>query len=212
MVWSITASHLKVIWNLLFVIWGLLQMKIIVGLGNPGRKYERMRHNAGFQAVDELAESLLVNIVQKKHHAFLVRTQIDSVEVVLAKPQTYVNDSGRAVGAIFRDTYAVISDLVVIHDELALPLGSVRVKIGGGHGGHNGLRSIIEHLGSADFIRVRIGIGRPAPGVDSADYVLNPFLAEERKTAVEATKKAASAVRTIVVDGPMTAMNVFNQR
>ena len=187
-------------------------MKIIVGLGNPGRKYERMRHNAGFQAVDELAESLLVNIVQKKHHAFLVRTQIDSVEVVLAKPQTYVNDSGRAVGAIFRDTYAVISDLVVIHDELALPLGSVRVKIGGGHGGHNGLRSIIEHLGSADFIRVRIGIGRPAPGVDSADYVLNPFLAEERKTAVEATKKAASAVRTIVVDGPMTAMNVFNQR
>jgi PTH1 family peptidyl-tRNA hydrolase len=203
---------LKVIWNLLFVIWGLLQMKIIVGLGNPGRKYERMRHNAGFQAVDELAESLLVNIVQKKHHAFLVRTQIDSVEVVLAKPQTYVNDSGRAVGAIFRDTYAVISDLVVIHDELALPLGSVRVKIGGGHGGHNGLRSIIEHLGSADFIRVRIGIGRPAPGVDSADYVLNPFLAEERKTAVEATKKAASAVRTIVVDGPITAMNVFNQR
>ena len=104
-----------------------------------------------------------------------------------------MNDSGRAVGAIFRDTYAVISDLVVIHDELALPLGSVRVKIGGGHGGHNGLRSIIEHLG---IIRLYTGAHRhrtACTGSGSADYVLNPFLAEERKEAVEATKKAGQS-------------------
>jgi PTH1 family peptidyl-tRNA hydrolase len=187
-------------------------MKIIVGLGNPGRKYERTRHNAGFRAVDTLADNLHVDIAQTKHHAFLVRTRIDSVEAVLAKPQTYMNDSGKAVSAIFRDAYAVISDLIVIHDELDLSLGSVRVKIGGGHGGHNGLRSVIEHLGSPDFIRVRIGIGRPAPGMDSADYVLSPFLTEERKTASEAAVKAAEAVRTIVAEGPIQAMNMFNQR
>jgi PTH1 family peptidyl-tRNA hydrolase len=187
-------------------------MKIIAGLGNPGRKYERTRHNAGFQAVDELADNLHVDIGQTKHHAFLVRTRIDSVEAILAKPQTYMNDSGKAVSAIFRDAYAVISDLIVIHDELDLPLGSVRVKIGGGHGGHNGLRSIIEYLGSSDFVRVRVGIGRPAPGMDAADYVLSPFLAEERKAATEAAAKAAEAVRTIVVEGPIQAMNMFNQR
>jgi PTH1 family peptidyl-tRNA hydrolase len=187
-------------------------MKIIVGLGNPGRKYERTRHNAGFQAVDELADNLHVDIAQTKHHAFLVRTRIDSVEAILAKPQTYMNESGKAVSAIFRDVYAVISDLIVIHDELDLPLGSVRVKIGGGHGGHNGLRSIIEHLGSPDFVRVRIGIGRPAPGMESADYVLSPFLTEERKVSSEAAVKAAEAVRTIVLEGPIQAMNMFNQR
>lgn len=187
-------------------------MKIIVGLGNPGKKFARTRHNAGFLAVDNLARSLHVDIVQEKHHALLAKARIESVEIVLAKPQTFMNESGRAVGAIFRDTYAVFSDLVVIHDELDLPLGAVRVKIGGGHGGHNGLRSIIEYLGSPDFIRVRVGIGRPTQGLDSADYVLSPFLTEERLTASEALKKAAEAARIIVAEGPTSAMNVFNQQ
>jgi PTH1 family peptidyl-tRNA hydrolase len=187
-------------------------MKIIVGLGNPGKKYERTRHNAGFMAVAELAGNLRVEVTREKHHALIAGTRIDSAEVMLAKPQTYMNDSGRAVGAIFRDAYAIISDLIVVHDELDLELGSVRVKIGGGHGGHNGLRSIIEHLGSTDFIRVRIGIGRPAPGTDPADYVLSPFLAEERKIAAEAVAKAAEAIKTIVMEGPARAMNIFNQK
>jgi len=212
LIWSMVAQHLKFTWNLLLVFWGLLQMKIIVGLGNPGRKYEHTRHNSGFQAVDALADSLIVDIVQKKYRAFIVRTRIDSVEVILAKPQTYMNDSGSAVSAIFRAAYAVISDLVVIHDDLDLPLGSVRVKIGGGHGGHNGLRSITEYLESSDFVRVRIGVGRPTPGVDAADYVLSPFLTEERQVASEAMVKASKAVKTIVVDGLKEAMNVFNQR
>ena len=187
-------------------------MKVIVGLGNPGRKYERTRHNAGFSALDELAKSLRIDIAQEKHHAFIGRARIGSEESVLAKPQTYMNDSGRAVSAILRDTYTAANDLIVVHDELDLPLGSVRVKTGGGHGGHNGLRSIIEHLGSSDFIRVRVGIGRSALNMDPADYVLSPFLAEERSLAGEAFGKAAEAVRIIVVEGPARAMNMFNQK
>ncbi len=187
-------------------------MKIIVGLGNPGRKYERTRHNAGFMAADEVAGNLHIDLVQEKHHALIGKARLDSEMVVLAKPQTYMNESGRAVGAILADTYAAVSDLVVIHDELDLELGSVRVKIGGGHGGHNGLRSIIGHVGSADFIRVRIGIGRPAPGVDPADYVLSPFLSEERPAISGVLERAAAAVKTIILEGPTRAMNLFNQK
>jgi PTH1 family peptidyl-tRNA hydrolase len=187
-------------------------MNIIVGLGNPGRKYERTRHNAGFMVVDELAKSLRIDVSQDKYHAIIGRSRIGAEETVLVKPQTFMNDSGRSVAAVLRGTYTSISDLIVIHDELDLPLGAVRVKIGGGHGGHNGLRSIIEHLGSGDFIRVRIGIGRPAPDMEPADYVLSPYLAEERQTASEVVVKAAEAVRTIVAEGPTRAMNIFNQQ
>lgn len=188
-------------------------MKIIVGLGNPGRKYERTRHNAGFNAVDELAKSLHTDTAQEKHHALIGRARIGSEEsVILAKPQTYMNDSGRAVAAILKDMYAAVADLIVLHDDLDLPLGSVRVKIGGGHGGHNGLRSIIEQLGSSEFIRVRIGVGRPPVNLDSADYVLSPFLAEEREAAAQAIVKATEAVTEIVLEGPTRAMNTVNQR
>jgi PTH1 family peptidyl-tRNA hydrolase len=187
-------------------------MKIIVGLGNPGRKYERTRHNAGFMAVDELAGILRINSPQEKNQALIDRARIDSEEAVLVKPQTYMNDSGRAVAAVLRDVYRTVSDLIVLHDDLDLPLGSVRVKIGGGHGGHNGLRSIIESLGSSDFIRVRIGINRPAPNMDAADYVLSPFFAEERPAASASVAKAAEAVRLIVVEGPARAMDIVNQK
>jgi peptidyl-tRNA hydrolase, PTH1 family len=187
-------------------------MKIIVGLGNPGRKYERTRHNAGFMAVDEMAKALRVEITQEKHHALIGRGRAGSEATILAKPQTYMNESGRAVGAILRSAYAAVSDLIVVHDELDLPLGSVRVKIGGGHGGHNGLRSIIEHVGSPDFIRVRVGIGRPAGGTDPADYVLSTFSGEERAVAAEAIEKAGEAAATIVREGPARAMNIFNQK
>ncbi len=187
-------------------------MKIIVGLGNPGRKYERTRHNAGFIAIDELAGSLRVDITQEKYHSLIGKARVDSEETILVKPQTYMNESGRAVGAIVRGTYAAVSDLIVIHDELDLPFGAVRVKIGGGHSGHNGLRSIIEYVGSSDFVRVRIGIGRPAPGVDAADYVLSPFLVEERGALPEVMARASTAVKTIMSEGPARAMNIFNQK
>jgi len=185
-------------------------MIIIVGLGNPGKKFERTRHNVGFLALDELARSLHVDISQEKNNALIGKARIDAEATVLAKPQTYMNDSGRSVGAILRDTYAGIKDLIVLHDELDLPLGTVRIKVGGGHGGHNGLRSIIEQVGSADFIRVRLGIGRPAAGMEAADFVLSPFLVEERQLLPDVMAKAVEAVRVIVLEGPNKAMNIFN--
>jgi PTH1 family peptidyl-tRNA hydrolase len=187
-------------------------MKIIVGLGNPGRKYERTRHNAGFLAVEELARGLRFDLSQEKYHAIVGKGRIGGEDTLLAKPQTFMNGSGRSVGAILRYTNAAVGDLIVAHDELDLPLGAVRVKIGGGHGGHNGLRSIIEHTGSAQFIRVRIGIGRPAPGMDAADYVLSPFLPAEKKAAQEAVVLAAEAAKAIILDGVTKAMNAFNKR
>jgi PTH1 family peptidyl-tRNA hydrolase len=187
-------------------------MKIIVGLGNPGRKYEHTRHNAGFLAVDQLARGLRFDFVQEKYHALVGKCRIGEEDALIAKPQTFMNESGRSVGAVLRYTYAKPADLIVVHDELDLPLGAVRVKTGGGHGGHNGLRSIIEHIGTPDFVRVRVGVGRPAPGFDAADYVLSPFTAEERKAAAEAVEKAAEAVKAIVLEGPVKAMNRFNKQ
>lgn len=187
-------------------------MKIIVGLGNPGKKYERTRHNAGFLAVEELARSARLELSLEKCHALLGKGALGTEKVVLAQPQTYMNDSGRSVAALLKDAYASAADLIVLHDELDLVAGTVRVKIGGGHGGHNGLRSIIEYLGTADFIRVRIGVGRPLPGMDTAEYVLSPFFAEEREAAATATATAAEVVRVIVSQGATKAMNQFNQK
>ena len=187
-------------------------MKIVIGLGNPGSKYERTRHNLGFMTTDELARLAGASLAQEKHHALLGKTRIGDETVLLAKPQTFMNDSGRSVAAIMRDSYAAVEDLIVIHDDLDLPLGAVRVKTGGGHGGHNGLRSLIESLGSSEFIRVRVGIGRPPSGVDVADYVLCSFAAEERAEASEMIVRAAAAVRMIVTDGIVKSMNAVNQK
>jgi PTH1 family peptidyl-tRNA hydrolase len=187
-------------------------MKIVVGLGNPGRKYERTRHNAGFMAIDELARAAGIDLSQEKCHALLGKGALGTEKVVLAEPQTYMNDSGRSVAALLKDSYASAADLIVLHDELDLAAGVVRVKTGGGHGGHNGLRSLIEYLGTADFVRVRIGIGRPVPGMDTADYVLSPFFAEEREAAAAAVVAAAEAARVIVSQGVTKAMNQFNQK
>jgi PTH1 family peptidyl-tRNA hydrolase len=187
-------------------------MKIIVGLGNPGKKYERTRHNAGFLVADEIARNLQIEISQEKYNAFIGKGRIGAEETILAKPQTFMNDSGRAVGALLRATYSTASELIVIHDELDIPFGTVRIKIGGGHGGHNGLRSIIEVVGSSDFVRVRVGIGRPLPGMDAAAYVLAPFSAEERALLPDVLGRAAEAASAIVQDGPTGAMNLFNQK
>ena len=187
-------------------------MKIIIGLGNPGRKYERTRHNAGFLAVDEIARDLRFSLSQEKYHALIGKCRIGDADALFVKPQTFMNESGRSVGAVLRYTYGSPADLIVVHDELDLPLGTVRVKSGGGHGGHNGLRSIIEHIGTPDFIRIRVGVGRPAPGRDAADYVLSPFTAVERDSAAAAVMKAAAAIQAIVIDGLAKAMNEFNKK
>jgi PTH1 family peptidyl-tRNA hydrolase len=187
-------------------------MKIIVGLGNPGKKYDRTRHNAGFLVADEIARNLRIEISQEKYSACFGKGRIGSEDTVLAKPLTFMNDSGRAVGALLRETYSTVADLIVIHDELDIPFGTVRIKIGGGHGGHNGLRSIIEVIGSSDFVRVRVGIGRPVLGMDAAAYVLGPFSTEERTLLPDVLRRAADAASAIVHDGPTSAMNFFNQK
>jgi PTH1 family peptidyl-tRNA hydrolase len=185
---------------------------VIIGLGNPGRKYERTRHNAGFMAVEELAGRSGIDITREKHQSLVGRGRIEGQDVILARPQTYMNESGRAVSALLRDEYLSPDTLIVVHDELDLSLGTVRVKQDGGHGGHNGIRSLIEHLGTAEFMRVRIGIGRPAPGQDAAEYVLAPFFADERASADDAVRKAADAVLVILGQDMARAMNQFNQK
>ena len=187
-------------------------MKIVVGLGNPGRKYESTRHNAGFLAIDAIARSLRFALSQEKYHALVGKGSVGAEAVILAKPQTFMNESGRSVGAILRYSHAKPGDLIVVHDELDLPLGTVRIKSGGGHGGHNGLRSIVEHICSPDFVRVRVGIGRPAPGIDTADYVLSVFRPDERALAAESIDRAGDAALAVLVEGLTPAMNKFNSK
>jgi PTH1 family peptidyl-tRNA hydrolase len=185
-------------------------LKIIVGLGNPGKKYERTRHNAGFLALDEFARNVRADVTQEKYHAVIGKAEMNGQQILLVKPDTFMNASGRAVAAALRETYSAVPDLIVVHDELDLVPGSVRIKVGGGHNGHNGLRSIIEFLGTPDFVRVRIGIGRPAPGAPSADYVLSPFSPEERKQLPDILARAAEAINAIILHGATQAMNQFN--
>ena len=149
-------------------------IRLIVGLGNPGREYETTRHNAGYWWLDELAR--LQNLSFKsesKFHGLAARGQLHGHEMLLLKPQTFMNVSGRAVGALAQFYKIAPAEMLVVHDELDLPPGVARLKMGGGHGGHNGLKDIIAHLGSKDFWRLRLGIGHPGERADVAGYVLN---------------------------------------
>jgi len=171
-----------------------------VGLGNPGRAYERTRHNIGFLVADELARRHGGSWRRRKR-AEAAPVWLGSTEVTLLKPTTFMNNSGSALAGYRTE------DLILVHDDLDLPPGDVRVKVGGGAGGHNGLRSIIQHLGP-DFVRVRVGIGRPPAGVSGTDYVLSRLDAAVR----DAVPLAADAVETVVEEGPEAAMNHFNVR
>jgi PTH1 family peptidyl-tRNA hydrolase len=171
-----------------------------VGLGNPGRSYERTRHNVGFLVADELARRH-GGSWRKRKKTEAAPVSLGLQEVILLKPTTFMNNAGSAL--IGHRT----KDLIVVHDDLDLPPGDVRVKVGGGAGGHNGLRSIIQQLGP-DFVRVRVGIGRPPAGVGATDYVLGGMDAAVRDTV----HRAADAVEAVVEDGPEAAMNRFNVR
>ncbi len=174
---------------------------VVVGLGNPGRSYERTRHNIGFLVADELAGRHGGEFQKKKRAVAAPVGMPPSGNATLVKPQTYMNNSGAALGGY------KVGDLIVVHDDLDLAPGTVRVKVGGGAGGHNGLRSIISQLG-ADFVRVRVGIGRPPVGLTVTDYVLGKMDSAVRDTAGE----AADAVEAIIESGPEAAMNRFNVR
>jgi len=158
------------------------QRYLIVGLGNPGRVYARTRHNAGFMVVDALAQRLGTSFTRTRHQALLAETRFGPHRVLLAKPQTYMNLSGRAVAPLVRYYRLPLERLMVVYDDLDLPFGTIRLRPKGGHGGHKGLKSIIESLGGRrDFPRLRIGIGRPPGRMEAADYVLRPFSSAEQE-------------------------------
>ncbi|HEU0220232.1 MAG TPA: aminoacyl-tRNA hydrolase [Gallionella sp.] len=180
-------------------------IRLIVGLGNPGREYETTRHNAGYWWVDELAR--LQNLSFKseaRFHGLMVRGQLHDHEMLLFKPQTFMNVSGRAVGALAQFYKIAPAEMLVVHDELDLPPGVARLKLGGGHGGHNGLKDIIAYLGTKDFWRLRIGIGHPGERTDVAGYVLHDPRREERELIDEAMQRALD-VAHLVVEGKTEA-------
>jgi PTH1 family peptidyl-tRNA hydrolase len=184
---------------------------LVVGLGNPGKEYSGNRHNAGFLVVDLLAERMRGRFkAAKGRRAEVLEGRLAGHRVVLAKPLSYMNDSGGPVAGL-RDFYKVpVERIVAVHDELDLPYGSLRLKLGGGDNGHNGLKSMRRSLGSGEFARVRFGVGRPPGRQDPADYVLRDFGSAERKDLAFHVDRAADAVEALLADGLERAQNTFN--
>jgi len=183
---------------------------LIVGLGNPGPKYEKTRHNIGFWVVDELARRYSLSFGKTEHKAITADGLIREKRVLLAKPQTYMNKSGEAVQALVKFYKVETEDILVIHDELDIALGMLRLRIKGGSGGQNGLKNIIQHLGTQEFNRVRCGIGRPPGKMDPGAYVLKPFAGDDAITAQILTDRAADAVETWLTEGIELAMTKHN--
>lgn len=184
---------------------------LIVGLGNPGREYANTRHNIGFRCVDALANRHnLIFDDKKRAKAKVASGQIGTQRVVLAKPQTYMNLSGSAVQSLLSFYRIPPARLIVIYDDLDLPVGTLRIRPKGGSGGHRGMADIIQRLGTQDFPRIRVGIGRPDPHIDPAAYVLRPFRDEEEPLIQEAVARVISAVETWLTDGIDRAMNRYN--
>ena len=186
-------------------------MKLIVGLGNPGGEYRETRHNVGFQVVDALVEQFGQSVFEKRFKGQMVRLRIGGESAILLKPMTYMNLSGESAGPAAGYFKIPPEDVIVIHDELDIEPGRIKLKKGGGHGGHNGLRSLIKHLPDANFVRVRIGVGRPPPRWDAADYVLGKFTNDERSVIDEVIETAKDAVESILKEGLPAAMKVYNR-
>ena len=183
---------------------------LVLGLGNPGPSYAGNRHNVGFMVADLLAERVGGRFKAHKGRADLVQARVAGVRVLLAKPKCYMNESGGPAASL-RDFFKVPVDrIVVVHDELDIPAGTLRLKAGGGDNGHNGLRSLTTSLGSKDYLRVRIGIGRPPGRQDPADFVLKDFSGAERKELAFHLDRAADAVEALLTGPLETAQNVFH--
>lgn len=188
-------------------------MYIIVGLGNPGSRYAHTRHNVGFDTIDILADRYGISVDNKKFKALWGKGVIEGQRVVLAKPQTYMNLSGESVRQLI-DFYKIdeTEELIVIYDDISLEPGQLRIRGKGSAGGHNGIKSIIAHLGGQDFKRIKVGVGEKPLGFDLADYVLSRFSKAERESVEEALQRAAEAAATIMTDGMDAAMNRYNKK
>jgi PTH1 family peptidyl-tRNA hydrolase len=194
------------------------EITLIVGLGNPGRKYERTRHNLGFLCVNRLANNYRIRLNKSQSKARTGSGSIEGHRVLLARPQTYMNLSGESVALLLRKSNASPENMIIIHDDLDLPPGRIRVRFGGGSGGHRGIESVFRETGSRDFYRVRIGIGRPpAERIntgnaedDVIDYVLSNFSPDEKPIVEKSIPVAAEAVVSLITEGLEATMNKYN--
>ncbi len=185
-------------------------MKIIVGLGNPGIRYAGTRHNIGFSVIDELAEKYNIALDEKKHKAVFGKGLIEGEKVILAMPQTFMNLSGESVRELLDYYRCSTEDVIVIYDDIDLDIGKLRIREKGSAGGHNGMKNIIAHLGSQEFVRIRVGVGEKPKGMDLADYVLSRFAKEDLPLIRESCTKACEAVSVILAENAAAAMNRYN--
>lgn len=185
-------------------------MKCIIGLGNPGKKYEKTRHNIGFQVIDELAHRHHLSLTKSKFKCDYEIYNNGTTSVIFVKPQTFMNLSGEGIQPLIHFFKINLEDILVIYDDLDLPTGKIRLREKGGHGGHNGIRSIIQHVGSKDFKKVRLGIGRPTNSVSIVDYVLQPFSKGEIEDVEQMIQKAADACDMWIEKPYNEVMNAYN--
>lgn len=184
-------------------------MKIVAGLGNPGAQYADTPHSVGFETVDRIAASVGATWEEKRaFRCLMAKCVIEGQPAILVKPQTFMNLSGESIAPVVKYHNATSADLVVVQDDIDLPVGRIRIRKGGSHGGHNGIRNIIERLGTSDFIRVKIGVGKDRS--DVVGHVLGKFDPETRKVMDEVVSRSADAVESVLRDGPDQAMNAFN--
>jgi len=187
-------------------------VRLVAGLGNPGDKYENTRHNAGFRVIDNLAAGVGLSFQTSRWDAQIARGEIKGVKVILAKPMSFMNLSGLPLYGI-ADYFKIQSnDMIVIHDDIDLAFGNIKIKEKGGHGGHKGIRSIMESFGGGDFTRLRIGVGRSETGLSVANYVLDSFSAKEQDLLHKVITRAKDAVVTVLCKGAKVGMNEFNNK
>lgn len=188
---------------------------LVVGLGNPGEKYASTRHNIGFLVADEMAIRLGGKFASHKYRALVLESRlgvgVDSPKIVIIKPQTYMNDSGDAVAPLAQYFNCAPERIIAIHDELDIPFNSLRVKIGGGDNGHNGLKSLTQSLGTPEYFRVRVGIGRPTTPQDTADYVLDKFAKSEKLALNDLIMRSCDAIESLIVKGLEVTQQNFNK-
>lgn len=185
-------------------------MLIIIGLGNPGTKFIDTRHNIGFRIIETLADKHNIKINRKKHFSFIGQGVIKGEKAILIKPQTYMNDSGKAVADILNFYKKSNEDIIVIYDDTTLDVGRLRIREKGSAGGHNGVKSIIEHTGTSTFNRIKVGVGERPVGWDLADYVLSRFSSSEEKEVDNIIKRSVEAIEVMLDQGVEVAMNRYN--
>lgn len=188
------------------------RVRLVVGLGNPGDVYVKTRHNTGFMVVDEVAEAFSISLVKRKFDTIFGRGFVDGVEIILVKPMAFMNLSGPPVQKIANYFKILCEDMLVIHDDIDLAFGRLKINEKGGDGGHKGVRSLMDAFGGGDFVRLRIGVGRPEARISTADYVLDGFSANEKKVLDQIITRARDAVVTILCKGTKEGMNRFNNK